>query len=84
MTTTDKWAMFQAMTDGWIASADEIWAFARDMVSAQFIDSAEGLLDYFEKPWHWEREHAWWVANGRPDSWAVWDKGVDSKFEVDA
>ena len=82
MTTTDKWMMFTAMTDGWIASSDEVWAFARDMVSAHFIDTAEGLLDYFEKPWHWEREHAWWVANDRPDSWAVWDLGVDSGFEV--
>lgn len=68
----------------WTASDDEVVAFARDMVAADFIDTVDGLLEFFEKPWHWDREHAWWVANGRPDTWEMWDKGVDGDWEVAA
>ena len=84
MPTTDKWVKFQAMTDGWIASADEVTAFGRDMIEAEFIDSVAGLQEYYEKPWHWEREHAWWIANGRPDTWEMWGKGIDDDWEVAA
>jgi len=66
----------------WIGDYDEVVAFARDMVASDFIDSADGLQEYYEKPWHWEREHAWWVANARPDSRDVWEQGADEGFEV--
>ena len=82
MPTTDKWSKFAAMTDGWIASSDDVHAFGRDMVEAGFIYDLDELLSYFEKPWHWESEHAWWVANGRPDSGEIWEQGDDSGFVI--
>ena len=68
----------------WTASDDEVVAFARDMVAADFITTADGLQEYYEKPWHWNREHEWWVANDRPDNWETWDKGIDTDWEVAA
>jgi hypothetical protein len=67
----------------WVESSDEVWSFARDMVTAGFIrdDDVTGLLEYFEKPWHWSEEHDWWVKMGRPDDAATWEQGMDDGWE---
>ncbi len=84
----------QRPTPKWYASTEEVWSFGRDMVKAGQFDApanitehrareaASNLLDYFEKPWHWEREHAWWVASGRPDHEAAWEQGANMEWEV--
>ena len=66
----------------WVTSEDEVWELGNDMVSAGIITTLEGLLGYFEKPWRWDLEHEWWVANGRPDSGGIWQDGIDAEFEV--
>jgi hypothetical protein len=45
-------------------------------------EAANNLLDYFEKPWHWSREHAWWMANDRTDDPDKWELGRDAEWEV--
>ena len=66
----------------WTNDYEEVTAFGRDMVAAIFLVGIDDLQEYYEKPWHWQREHAWWVANERPDTWEAWDKGIDTEFEV--
>jgi len=67
---------------GWVDDYDEVVAFARDMVAAMFLVDVDSLQEYYESPQKWQREHSWWVANERPDTWQMWDKGIDEKFEV--
>jgi hypothetical protein len=68
----------------WISSSDEVTRFARDMVEANYITTIDGLLDYFEKPWHWDREHKWWVAAEWPDTPEAWETADNADFEVPA
>ena len=76
------------LINAWYASTDEVNRLGRDMVSAQrFVraDAGEALSDllaYFEKPWHWNAEHAWWVANEWPDDAATWEQGEDDEWET--
>ena len=70
-------------------SADETYMLARDMVNAGQFDYAddtrdalERLLRFFEKPWHWETQYSWWIANDRPDDWETWEKGKDEGWEI--
>ena len=66
----------------WISNSEEVHSFARDMVEADYITEPSTLLDYFEKPYKWSREHTWWVANDRPDSWETWFDGETAGFKV--
>ena len=68
----------------WVDDYEEVVAFGRDMVAAIFLVGIDSLQEYYEKPWGWHREHEWWVANDRPDTWEVWDKGIDDEWEVAA
>lgn len=66
----------------WTDNQTEVIDFARDMVNAVYLHTADDVIEFLQKPWHWHREHEWWVANGMPDSWEMWDKGIDTEFEV--
>ena len=79
---TNRSALERIQARHWTNSEDEVLAFARDMVTVDFITTIENLLDFFEKPWKWDREHAWWVANGRPDTGEAWEIGEETDFEV--
>lgn len=81
-TNAEYFARYKARD--WVDSYDEVVAFARDMVAGLFLHTAEDVIEYLDKPWHWEREHAWWVANARPDSWEEWERGIDEEFEVES
>jgi hypothetical protein len=84
-------SMSRSITDiinAWYASTDEVNRMARDMNTAgvfynpnpqQAIDS---VLEFMDKPWHWDREHAWWVANEWPDDYDSWERGRDTDWEV--
>ena len=80
MTTSKAWDRFLARE--WIDNQEEVTAFARDMVTAIFLHTAEDVIEFLEKPWHWQAEHDWWLANDRPDTWEAWEQGIDDKFEV--
>ncbi len=77
----------------WYTSSEEVWMFGNVMLGAHVFDvaspdfaarntTADNLLDYFEKPWHWTRQHAWWMANDRTDDVAKWELGRDAEWEV--
>lgn len=51
----------------WIADRVEILTFAGILVRADWLDTAQEVLDYFEKPWKWTVERELWIACGRPD-----------------
>ncbi len=79
----------------WYESDDEVYNLGRDMLKAGMFEQqetgvfgpstsseAENLLEYFNKPYHWNKEHAWWVATEWPDDWTTWDLGKDSNWKV--
>jgi len=73
----------------WYASSDEVYAFGDAMVGAgRFYDpdtddALDSLLRYFEKPWHYDHQHAWWVVNDRTVDALVWEDGEEADWEVD-
>ena len=57
----------------WANRQEEVIAFGRDLVTAGIFRTADQVQEYYEKPWGWDPEHAWWEAHGRPDSQMIWD-----------
>ena len=86
---------FTDILNAWYGSTDEVNRMARDMVRGGMFDghgsfgdgdardTAYNLLDFLEKPWHWNAEHAWWVANDWPDDVASWERGQNIKWACD-
>ena len=77
--------------NAWYGSSDVVVRFGRDLLNSGHLDTyagsdgydrADALLDYFEKPHHWNKEHAWWVANEWPDDWETWERGRDTNWAV--
>ncbi len=75
----------------WYTSYYEVVRFGRDLLKGgMFVPTtmfdefgeAEHLLDYFEKPWHWSRRHAWWVANDWPDDTESWERGQEADWVI--
>ena len=71
----------RSATTPWHRSRHEVWQFARDMHKAGMFgvcddvcDPADLMLDYFQTPWAWNKEHQWWEDNGRPDDFVTWDR----------
>ena len=61
----------------WYSHEDQVVAFGRDLLAGNVISSTTGLLEYFEKPWHWQPEHDWWETHGRtdnPNDWTEYDR----------
>lgn len=50
----------------WYADARQVLAFAHVLNDADRLDTIDHVLDYFEKPWDWDPEHAKWVEHGSP------------------
>lgn len=79
------------IANAWYASTDEVQRLGRDLLHGGMFDTdtmyddygkAERLLDYFDKPHHWDKAHAWWVANDWTDDPATWDRGRDTHWEI--
>jgi len=79
--------------NAWYTSNDEVVRFGRALMEGGTFDAlrpnrtdqytmADNLLDYFNKPYHWNAEHAWWVANDWPDDAESWERGHDSSWEI--
>jgi len=84
--------------NAWYTSNDEVLRFGRDLLDGGMFDADSGtydrfgfdverttasnLLNFFEKPHHWDREHAWWVANDWPDDVKSWERGLEAKWEI--
>jgi hypothetical protein len=69
----------------WYADPDQVLQFARVLVRADHLDSIDHVLDYFEKPYNWDPEHAKYVEQGSPwpdafmgtgAEYARWDRFV--------
>lgn len=78
-------------SDVWYASVDEVQRFGRDLLVSGYLedhrtsadyDRADALLDYFDKPHHWNKQHAWWVANSWADDWEMWELGHNTNWEI--
>ncbi len=74
----------------WYQHNDEVVMFASDMLRSGYFapvgtketsTEAENLLSYFEKPYHYTREHTWWVVNGWTDDSELWEVGLDTEFD---
>ena len=52
----------------WWSNPHEVIAFARILVEAEQLGACQHMvISFFEQPWAWDREHAVWCANDRPD-----------------
>jgi hypothetical protein len=52
----------------WWCDPQEVIDFAHVLVDAEELgDCQHAVIDFFEKPWKWDREHRVWRDNGRPD-----------------
>lgn len=58
----------------WALDWAEVKAFAHDLHRVGVISDSSGLLEYFDKPQGWSREHEWWETHGRSDDPDVWDQ----------
>lgn len=47
---------------------DKIAEFAHVLVDANWLDTAESVLYFFEKPWKYDREYGIWVDCDEPDT----------------
>ena len=87
--------MSRSITDiinAWYASTDEVNRMAHDMLEGGLFDTelsredshavADNLMDFMDKPWHWDREHTWWVANEWPDDAESWERGQATDWEI--
>ena len=57
----------------WAGDEAQVINFARDLIRVGVLRDAEAVLEYFEKPQGWSRDHEWWMAHGctdDPDRWA--------------
>ena len=87
-----KTRQLREILNAWYSGADEVYAFGSALLDGGRFFGAEGvhgeadnLLAYFEKPWHWDRQHAWWVANDRPTELLddEWDTAEANDWETD-
>ena len=65
----------------WAQDKDTVDALASAMVYVDYITDASILLDYFEKPYNWHREHDWWEENNRTDDRDLWAQGEVDGWE---
>ena len=65
----------------WYRDQEEVVAFARDMIAAGVLQGSSGVLEYFEKPYGWGREHDWWEENNRTDDRDLWAQGEVDGWE---
>lgn len=75
-TTNRRWRERQ-----WTKDAAEVFAFARDMTMGLRLDGAD-VLEVFERPEAFTREHAWWEDAGRPDDEATWEDARDDGYTM--
>jgi hypothetical protein len=69
----------------WYERQDDVLAFARVMVDDSRIQTLDEALDYFEKPYKWDREHKIWEDHGMPsegdDTWVLFSADIDNLWE---
>ena len=57
----------------WTHDRTQVVNLARDLVKVGVLSDAETVLEYFDEPFNWNREHEWWMAHActdNPDQWA--------------
>ena len=77
--------------EAWYAGYEAVFVFGSVLLEGgrffgtDMIGEADNLLAYFEKPWHWDRQHAWWVSVGRPMEVRhdTWDAAEANDWETD-
>lgn len=49
----------------WISDHHELAATARMLYDANPVMTVENVLDFLDKPWHWQDERDAWIGAGR-------------------
>lgn len=50
----------------WYADHSTLVGFAHILTAADKFPATTDVIDYFDKPWKWDPDHALWAAAGRP------------------
>lgn len=50
----------------WYANNDDVVAFASVMVDADWLRAPHDVVEFFSRPWKWEKEWTIWALAGRP------------------
>ena len=62
----------------WTLDHSNLVVFASVLVAADWLDTPQSVVDFFEKPWNWDGEHAIWHDHGEPDTEDTgWEAFVD-------
>ena len=57
----------------WANDETQVINFARDLIRVGVLSEPDLVLEYFQQPTGWSREHEWWMCHGctdNPDDWA--------------
>jgi hypothetical protein len=57
----------------WAGDPAQVINLARDLIRVGVLPTPDHVLEYFEQPTAYSREHEWWMAHGctdDPDRWA--------------
>jgi len=88
MTSRMRGRSIADLIDAWYASSDEVYRLAESMLTAGMFrhdktPEAELLLAVFEKPWHYDAQRTWWVANDWTDDQDEWEQGADDEWRIE-
>lgn len=69
------------MNDRWINDREALHATADMLTSAGWLDTAQDVVYFLEKPWKWQEQRDLWIAAGSPtpgsDAWQLLVKRLD-------
>lgn len=66
----------------WYDQQKERNEFLRAMVDTGAFETGSSVVDFLEKPWHWDDEYAIWTGLGRPldrsdSGWSDFETALD-------
>lgn len=63
--------------DEWYDCGDDIHTFAGWLEEQGILETASNAIDYFEKPWKWEKEHRDYLAMEREGATCDYEDWLD-------
>lgn len=71
------------MDDQWITDRAQLCDAAQMLAEAGYLDSAQDVVDFLEKPWKWQDERALWLEAGSPlsdtEQWALFAQRLKNR-----
>lgn len=75
------------MNDEWIDDRAALRETAGMLAAADYLTTAQDVVDFLDKPWKWETERTLWLEAGSPQpdtpSWDLFDKRLQRQEEQD-